>query len=82
MTSAACRRGVRGSSAAHQPLMRPSVLSTAVGRTAARKILMGGLRSCAEAVGVAADFPDVQGRGLDNSVAVVKLVDQNGPLRG
>ena len=22
------------------------------------------------------------GRGLDNSVAIVKLVDQNGPLRG
>jgi hypothetical protein len=62
--------------------MRPSVLSTAVGRTEARKILMGGLRSCAEAVGAAADFPDVQGRGLDNSVAVVNLVDQNGPLRG
>jgi hypothetical protein len=53
-----------------------------VGRTAARKILMGGLPSCAEAVGAVADFPDVQGRGLDNAVAVVKLVDQNGPLRG
>jgi hypothetical protein len=65
----------------HKPL-RASVTSPVVGRTAARKILMGGLHSCAEAVGAAADFPDVQGRGLDNSVAVVKLVDQHGPLRG
>jgi hypothetical protein len=53
-----------------------------VERTAARKILIGGLPSCAEAVGAVADFPDVQGRGLDNAVAIVKLVDQNVPLRG
>ncbi len=44
--------------------------------------LISGSRSCAEAVGEAAHFADVQCRELDNSLAVVKLVDQNGPLRG
>jgi hypothetical protein len=62
--------------------LRTSVTSTAVCRSDARKILMRGLRRCAEAVGAAADFADVQGRRLDNAMAVVKLVDQNGPQRG
>jgi hypothetical protein len=42
-------------------------------------LVIGGTASVAGAV---TDFADVQDPGLDNFMAVVKLVDQNGRLRG